>query len=281
MVKIDCHNGWFKGLGDIVCFAWIGQAMIAAGHEIEFFAQGWRADVLRMFQMPVSDLEAGAITTHHGYEEAIEQGSQLSYVEWIAHHHGISLSQRAIRPRANIMPMDREMGRTAAADVLVFPGGVWSPRVWPKAYYVDIVDRLKTAGINVKVVLEAIDGDFHFVHCIEGKSLPFVSAAIQKARLVIGNDSGPALLAGTLGTRTIAIHGPTTERIYAHIPEVTSCRKVSIGCAGCHCLPNKADHFSGWRKACQIGCGELYRTYPEAVYAMAMQALGRQEREAA
>jgi len=81
MVKIDCHNGWFKGLGDIVCFAWIGQAMIAAGHEIEFFAQGWRADVLRMFQMPVSDLEAGAITTHHGYEEAIEQLRRTAELE--------------------------------------------------------------------------------------------------------------------------------------------------------------------------------------------------------
>ena len=47
-MKIDTHNGWFKGLGDIVCFAWIGATLQAAGAEAEFYAYGWRAEVLRM-----------------------------------------------------------------------------------------------------------------------------------------------------------------------------------------------------------------------------------------
>jgi hypothetical protein len=102
--------------------------------------------------------------------------------------------------------------------------------------------------------------------CIVGKSWSFIAAAIQQSKLVIGNDSGPAHLAGTLGTATIAIHGPTQrDRIYGHIPEVVGMEKRSLPCAGCHCLPV----FKGqpaWRPSCEIGCHQLYRTFPEEVF---------------
>jgi ADP-heptose:LPS heptosyltransferase len=155
------------------------------------------------------------------------------------------------------------------------------PRVWPKLYWIELVKMIKNAGLHVKVVFEHPDRSFSFVHYISEETLPYVSAAIQKSRLVIGNDSGPAHLAGTLGVPTLAIQGPTTERIFAYLPEVTSLRKVSVGCAGCHCLPSKDPAKLGWRESCEFGCAELYRTFPEEAFEVAMKMINHKTEEKA
>ena len=269
-MKIDCHNGWFKGLGDIVCFAWIGAGLISAGHQdIHFFAHGWRADLLKMFEMPVTNDPRGAIVCHDGYEQAVAENSSLNYCEWIAFHHGIDLEKYPIvRPRLDIIPMDREMGRLAAAPVLIFPHCVWAPRTWPKNYFVELGLLLKSAGIRFACVTEERDSSFQMFPCIYGQTLGFVSAAIQKAQLVIGNDSGPAHLAGTIGTKTLTIHGPTrSERIYGYLREnMTGLRMNRIGCSGCHCL-------KPYRASCELGCHELYRTTPEDVFNQAIKMI--------
>ena len=113
-------------------------------------------------------------------------------------------------------------------------------------------------------------------HCLVGKSWNYIAAAMQSARLVIGNDSGPAHLSGTIGTPAIAIMGPTTERIYSYLPEVICYRKKSLECAGCHCLLPL-----GYRASCEVGCIELYRTLPDEVAGAAAAFLGAREEQAA
>jgi len=277
MMKIDTHNGWFKGLGDLVCFAWIGAGLQAADRDVEFYAVGWRSDVLRFFQQRVTTDIHGVIAPKEGYETAMRAGSKLNYLQWIARQcglEGIAPSMPgsdgalpSIRPRLDLPPMDRELGRKASARVLVFPEGAWPARVWPRNYWLELCHLLKVAGIDLAVVTEKRAEDFGAFRCTYNQSLAFVAAAMQQAHLVIGNDSGPAHLAGTIGTKTLAIHGPTTERVYAHIPEVESFRKRSLACAGCHGLPP-------FRESCSLGCHELYRTFPEDVFARAMELLG-------
>jgi hypothetical protein len=273
-MKIDTFNGWFKGVGDIVCFAWLGEGMIQAGQEIEFFATDWRAEVLRIFQMPVSGDKTDAVLTWEGYETAVKTRSPLSYLGWMAHHLGITAEPR--RPRLDMTPMDREMGRRDSADVIIFPNSYSLVRTWPKNYFVELGLLLRAAGFTVKICTEQRDYAFFMpFHCIVGQSWNYVAAAIQSAKLVIGNDSGPAHLAGTIGTPTIAIQGATTERIFSHIPEVISYRKKALTCAGCHCLkPN-------FRASCETGCLELYRTFPEQVAQFAIETLNAQQEKAA
>jgi ADP-heptose:LPS heptosyltransferase len=177
------------------------------------------------------------------------------------------------RPRIDMVnPMEREMGRRDSADVLIFPFSYSPVRTWPKAYFVELGLILKHAGFSVKFVTEQRDYAFFMpFHCIVGAGWNWIAAAIQSARLVIGNDSGPAHLAGTIGTPTIAIQGATTERIYSHIPEVVSYRKKALGCAGCHCLPQNQ-----FRASCDSGCLELYRTFPEEVAQHAIMILNAQ-----
>jgi hypothetical protein len=274
-MKIDTFNGWFKGVGDIVCFAWLGEGMSQAGEVVEFYATSdWQVEILKMFQMPVTSDRAGAVLTHQGYDTAVRTGSPLSYLQWMSFHLGVKAPPK--RPRLDMTPMEREMGRQDSADVIIFPYSYSPARTWPKAYFVELGLLLGRAGFSVKFCTEQRDYAFFMpFHCIVGQSWNYVAAAIQSAKLVIGNDSGPAHLAGTIGTPTIAIQGATTERIYAHIPEVTSYRKKALSCAGCHCLP------PNFRASCENGCLELYRTFPEDIATYALLTLNREEEQAA
>jgi hypothetical protein len=270
-------KGWYHGLGDVVCFAWLGEGIKQARGHCEFYATEWHAEVLRLFQQNVTDDEKDAVFTNVGYETAVKTKSPLNYLQWIAHHLGVK--ETPARPKMNPNPMDREMGRRAAGDILIFPHGIWLPRVWPKNYFVELGLLLLDAGYKVRFVTKERDYAFFMPFpCVVGKSISFVASAIQQSRLVIGNDSGPAHLAGTIGTPTIAIHGPTQrDRIYGHLPEVVGIENGSLDCAGCHCL--KPEDGGQWRASCESGCHQLYRTFPEEVFEKAVAILGKPQRK--
>jgi len=264
-MKIDTQTGWYRGVGDLVCFAWLGEGMLQAGEAVEFYATDWRAEILTMFQLPVTSDLTGANVTQTGYQQAVREKSPLNYLQWMAHHLGVTSTPK--RPRLNMIAMDREMGRRDSADVLIFPFSYSPVRTWPKNYFVELGIQLRHLGFSVKVVMEQRDYAFYMpFHCIVGQSWNYMAAAMQAAKLVIGNDSGPAHLAGTVGTDTIAIMGATTEKIYDYVPEVLPYRKKSLPCAGCHCL-------EPFRASCEVGCMELYRTFPEDVVEVAIGIL--------
>jgi hypothetical protein len=268
-MKIDAQRGWFRGLGDACCFAWIGEGMSRAGHDVEFFCTGWRSDLLKMFYMKTTADPYGAVVPQIGYETARKIGSHLNYLEWIMDQLGITVAPH--RPRHDLTPMDRDNGRKASAEVLIWPECVTRPRTWPKAYFIELGLLLRREGIECRMVTEKRDYDLTVFHEIYGASWSFLAGACQAAKLVIGNDSGPAHFSGTLGTPTLAIMGMTTEKIYGYLPEVVPIRKKSLPCAGCHGL-------QPYRRSCDTGCLELYRTYPEEVAAIAIEKLRGEKR---
>src|SRR6266566_9801319 len=88
-IYADPTKGWFHGLGDVVCFAWLGEGIRQAGNEVSFYANGWHAEVLKLFRQPITDDPTGAIYTDEGYEKAVAAKSPLNYLEWIADKLGI------------------------------------------------------------------------------------------------------------------------------------------------------------------------------------------------
>jgi len=279
-MKIDAETGWFKGLGDIVVFAWIGAGLKSKNIDFSFYCTGWRAELFAAFNMPTTVDKTNAVTLHEGYETCVKEKSPLNYLEWITaklEEVAGNTFPKPIRPNVFIPPVDREYGRKAGKDaVLVFPHCVWEPRTWPKNYFIALCDSLKRAGHRVIVITQERDGAFLGWPCMYQKSLTFVAAAMQSCKMVIGNDSGPAHLAGTLGKKTIAIHGPTQgKRIYGYLPEVISYEKTSLGCSGCHCLPPFPR-----AQSCTFGCQELYRTFPEEVAEFALNHLQPQMKAA-
>jgi hypothetical protein len=272
-MKINVEEGWFKGVGDICAYAWLCAGITSGGgHPACWASLPWRLEMLRFFDIEVLEERAGCVTPIVGYEVAMHEKSPLNYVEWIAQQCGITDPPQ--RPIFVPNPMDREMGRAWSTDVLVFPDCIWKPRTWPKNYWMELCLLMTQAGINYKIVTKERDYEWEVYpfKTVHEKNITEVASAIQMANLVIGNDSGPAHLAGTLGVKTIAILGSTTERIYAHIPQVECYRKQALPCAGCHSLgpPFKA--------SCVQGCHELYRTFPEDVFARVMQILGGPEK---
>jgi hypothetical protein len=243
-----------------------------AGGDVSFVAPDWQREVLRLFQKPITNDETGAVFASEGYETAVKLDSPLNYIQWIAHQLGVK--ETPARPKMQTDPVSRTMGRKAAGDILIFPHGVWSPRIWPKSYFVELGMLLQNEGYKVRFCTKERDYSFFMpFHCIVNKSWGFIASAIQQSKLVIGNDSGPAHLSGTIGTPTIAIHGPTQgARIYGHIPEVIPFEKKSLPCAGCHCLPEYKGQVA-WRASCQVGCHQLYRTFPEEVFEKAREIL--------
>lgn len=263
-MKIDAQRGWFRGVGDVVCFAWIGQGMVDAGIDVEFFATGWRQKLFKMFNMKTTEDPYNAVVPKVGYEQAIARKSPHNYLQWL--HECVGSPVPPQRPRWNIDPFNRELGRQASAEILIFPHAVPRPRTWPKSYFIEMGMILKKHGFEIRCVTEKRDYDLTCFHEIFDVPWDFIAGAIQNARLVIGNDSGPAHLAGTLRTPTIAVMGMTTERIYGYLPEVIPYRKKQLPCAGCHGL-------YPYRRSCDTGCHELYRTYPEEVAELAISIL--------
>jgi ADP-heptose:LPS heptosyltransferase len=76
--------------------------------------------------------------------------------------------------------------------------------------------------------------------------------------VVVGNDSFPAHLAGTVGVPTLALMGPTVASVFAHLPDVECLASNGVDCTGCH-------FRKPFRAACDQGCMSLYRLFPDDV----------------
>jgi len=94
-----------------------------------------------------------------------------------------------------------------------------------------------------------------------------VAALMRRAALVVGNDSFPAHLAGTVGVPTLALLGPTKPTVFAHMDTV-ECLTSAMDCTGCH-------FQAPFRAACDQGCMSLYQLLPDDVLSRALFHLGR------
>jgi ADP-heptose:LPS heptosyltransferase len=161
----------------------------------------------------------------------------------------------------------------AKPRVLFFPDAAWPIRAWPKAYFIDLASELLSSGYAVAAMggsPEAVE----YMPCRwwGGFSTRRVAAMAKRASIVVANESGPSHLASALGTRTIAICGPTDPRIvFAHEPNVyaVSMDPTILPCTGCHFSRTK-----GYRLACDVGgCQALMRLIPANVAALVQRTL--------
>ena len=105
------------------------------------------------------------------------------------------------------------------ALVAVNAGARWPTKQWPPASFAQVADRLQKEGIRVVVIGGAAEhhpGTAVLRHMVTspmdlvGKTgIKDLIALLRRVRLVITNDSGPMHLAAALGTRVVALFGPT------------------------------------------------------------------------
>jgi hypothetical protein len=261
-MKIDLESPtYYRGLGDIVMLAWLAEGARTGPDPIAFHRRQ-NLELMALLGLPV-DPEPGGVSLDPVFKVEVDDAARRPRLDYIREFLGISTP--LIRPALNIPADDEAWAAKLAADVggpliLLFSQSLWKPREWPANYWVDLAWKLKKAGVSPVVLLQGDDTRFHNTPSYHwNMPLPRVAALMRRADLVVGNDSFPAHLAGTVGVPTLALMGPTRDTVFAHLPDVECLASNDLECTGCH-------FRAPFRAACDQGCMSLYRLFPDEVF---------------
>jgi len=125
------------------------------------------------------------------------------------------------------------------AFTAVAPGSVWATKRWP--YYTDLANAIPGSVVVVggpedrAVAAEIVARDPARIRSAAGELPLRVSAAlIERAEVLVTNDSAPLHIAGAVGTRVVAIFGPTVPA-FGFGPQGANDRVVEL--SGLPCRP--------------------------------------------
>src|SRR5882724_2510948 len=162
----------------------------------------------------------------------------------------LSLAVAAGAPRTNIMacplklpaeesPALRQMlEREKLSEYCVIsPGGGWRSKCWPPERYGALCAEL-WRRLSTRVVVNAGPGEEDLARAIIASagpaksvllapSLRELAALLGRARVVVAADTGPIHLAAALGTRVVALFGPTDPVRNGPIPKGIVLRNAS------------------------------------------------------
>jgi len=135
--------------------------------------------------------------------------------------------------------------------VVLAPGANWPNKRWPPLRFAALADRLRQEGVTP--VLCGGTGDVPLAARIAAAaarppvdltgrtSLKELAHIVQKARALVGGDTGPLHLAAALGTPAVALYGPTDPGRNGPYGRGHKVLVTDQACAGC------------WRRACPRG----------------------------
>lgn len=254
VVNCDLH-----GAGDAVVMAWIAQG---ADGKLRLYATGAKRALLEAFGQPVLNRSDGAMDTFAAY--AVETKARGSKVRVQQRGAFLGIATQPVRPTPRLRDEDRAFADSLGDNpVLLYPGCDDGTREWPPFYWLDLYERLAAAGMNPHLLCR--DPDYRYSSLPtyhEGRTWPENMHAMLAARVVVGNDSGPMHVAGTLDVPMIALLGPTTCSMCCHMPSVIPLQasEEEIFCVGCwHNTPE-------FRPACRYGCAALGHILPKTVF---------------
>lgn len=152
-------------------------------------------------------------------------------------------------------------------EICIFPSSVFGNRTYHANHWRMVISNLRkilpkaSLGIawNSHTTLPAeLAGCAPVQSC---ESMHHAAALIQKAKLVLGMDSGPMHVAGILGVNALAAIGPVSGKsVFGLFPSV-SWLEGSLSCAPCGFQPSK-----GYRpKDCSKWCASLNSISPEVL----------------
>ncbi|HEX5444904.1 MAG TPA: glycosyltransferase family 9 protein [Pirellulales bacterium] len=256
----------YAGIGDVVSLAWIAEGTRDTPDPISFVTSPANAVVLKLFGQNATDQPStDGIYVGDAYATELAEGGARLRLDYIRDKLGLNTPYK--RPRADFPPEVQEWAEQTRRGfpeddlVLLFPQTFWKPRAWPDPYWVELAWWLKKRNLAVLAMLSHEDPRFNNLpNFMWGFDLHRVAALMSLASLVVGNDSGPAHISGTLGVPTIVPSGPTrADCVFGHIPEVIALTNDEPpDCAGCHFKPP-------FRAACDQGCQALYALKPHTV----------------
>jgi ADP-heptose:LPS heptosyltransferase len=140
----------------------------------------------------------------------------------------------------------------------VHPFAGWEFKQWPVSAFEEMASRFLAAGDDDIVFLAAAEERAQLqrlrtafrseprVHFVESSDLCESAYLIERARVFMGNDSGPLHLAALLGTPVVGLYGPSSpdltaprgargEFFYSPV-ECSPCAQTSCVRPGEHCM---------------------------------------------
>ena len=126
---------------------------------------------------------------------------------------------------------------------VIHPGARRWYKSWPLEHFASLADKIKARG--VEVVIAGGPDDLESAQKIEslmdekpaniaGKtSIRELAAVIKGASFFVGNDSAPMHISHVLGTRTIALFGPTDWRVWRPMGEKHFVFAKDVDCSPC------------------------------------------------
>lgn len=111
-----------------------------------------------------------------------------------------------------------------AGGVVIHPGSGSRDKCWPRPSFLNVARQLAERGVPVCFLVGPVelewwpDTDLAMLKrqfpVLRGPEPDALCAALAAAAGVIANDSGPGHLAALLGTRTLALFGPTSATVW-------------------------------------------------------------------
>jgi ADP-heptose:LPS heptosyltransferase len=163
------------------------------------------ADLLPMTVSPPADF-AGHVTDHLLAQLGAWPAAQATLAQIIR-----SIASRGISASST--------GPGAGGPVLVHPGSGAGRKCWPADRFLELIDRLRRDGRDVRVILGEVELEKWPASEVErfAAAAPLVKPAtyidlldqLKSASAFVGNDTGPSHLAGIIGVPTVALFGPS------------------------------------------------------------------------
>jgi heptosyltransferase-2 len=179
-------------------------------------------------------LLAAGIRRRVGYRLGLNRWLYTDIVERRADLHIVERERELLRPfggmfceyplavaqATSLAPdLERVLGQPAARRVAIAPGSTWATKRWSPEGYAWVASQLAVQGVQVyligsgresPVVDEVARGARAAVNLCGRTTLPELAAILGRCDLIIANDSGPAHIAGAVGTPVVVIYGAST-----------------------------------------------------------------------
>jgi len=181
----------------------------------------------------------GGLLTHK-VELSVEWPHRSNYYLNVIESYGVKVDDRNYslkvpeQAKSQIKEILEKQG-VSSDDFLVVvnTGGNWDLKRWPRENFSNLISQL-VKEFDVKVAIPGSKKDVPRVEEIAALSkvdlvnltgktdLKQLVALMQRANLVISADSGPLHIAGSVGTNTIALYGPTRPEVTGPLGQAES-----------------------------------------------------------
>jgi heptosyltransferase-1 len=123
---------------------------------------------------------------------------------------------------------------------VMMPGTNWETKRWPAARFGELVKPLKEQ-LGLETVVAGSKGDAGMARQIPAKfdltgktNLRQIVALLERAKLVIGNDTGPMHMAAAMGIPLVAPYGPTDSIRTGPYGREESVVRLALPCSPCY-----------------------------------------------